>query len=290
MRATLSFILCSALLYSIAFAQKGQETTTAPEPTKPNQVKQEEPVKAVAEKPAPPATQTKAEKTEQTIADKTESSVQQAPPAQEKKEPPAASTPQQKPAEIVQQTKEDQQSATAQKSAPEQKNPSQKPDQTPPVPTRQAATAPAPASAQPQPVKAPAPDAKQTVAAKAPAAAPAAQNTIKQNTSGMSISRASIALSIKDLEPESTGDTFPPEVNRLYCFSHVKNAPESAEIEHRWYWNDDLIGSIPLAVKSVNFRTYSAKTIPAGMVGDWRVAIVNTKNEDVLKMLHFTIK
>ena len=63
------------------------------------------------------------------------------------------------------------------------------------------------------------------------------------------------------------------------------------EIQHRWYWNDDLISSIPLKVKSNNWRTYSIKTIHPGMTGEWMVAIVDVKNnEEVLKTLKFTVK
>jgi hypothetical protein len=113
-----------------------------------------------------------------------------------------------------------------------------------------------------------------------PAAAPA---------SGMIVSRAMIALDVVDREPKDTGSVFPPEVNRLYCFTEIKNGA-GEEIQHRWYWNDDLINTVPLGIRSDRHRTYSAKTIGRGMVGEWRVAIVRTTNEELLKTVHFQIK
>lgn len=132
---------------------------------------------------------------------------------------------------------------------------------------------------------------KSAPAVKQNAAPTAAANQAPgQKKSELTVSRAAIALNINNLEPENAGDTFPPEVKRLYCFTHIKGSSGTSEIQHRWYWNDDLIGTINLPVKSPNYRTYSAKTIPAGMVGEWMVAIVDSKNEEILKMLKIYIK
>jgi hypothetical protein len=105
----------------------------------------------------------------------------------------------------------------------------------------------------------------------------------------MFVSRAAIALDIEEHEPKDTGSVFPPEVKRLYCFSEIKNG-QGSQIEHRWYWKDQLTTTMTLQVITNRFRTQSAKTIVPTMTGDWRVAIVNSKDESVLKMLSFTIK
>jgi hypothetical protein len=108
--------------------------------------------------------------------------------------------------------------------------------------------------------------------------------------SDLTVARAAIALHLEENEPVEPGDVFPVNVKQLYCFSQIKGAKDSAEIEHRWYWNDDLVFSRPLKVKSANWRTYSIKNIYPYMAGDWMVSIVNTKKEEVLKTLKFTIK
>ncbi len=111
----------------------------------------------------------------------------------------------------------------------------------------------------------------------------------EQQTGEMKVSRAAIALDIVDREPKDTSTVFPPEVKRLYCFTEITNG-EGSEIQHRWYWKDDLLNTVTLKVTSKRFRTYSAKTILPGMVGEWRVAVVDSRNEAVLSMVNFTIK
>jgi hypothetical protein len=113
-----------------------------------------------------------------------------------------------------------------------------------------------------------------------------------QNAVGpkITVDRLSICVDIKDNEPDVIDSVFPPQVKRLYCFTSIKGATESSEIQHRWYYNDDLQSTISLKIKSSSWRTYSAKSIPSVYTGEWMVAIVNTKNEEVLKTCKFFIK
>lgn len=111
-----------------------------------------------------------------------------------------------------------------------------------------------------------------------------------QNSSGLEITRAFICLNVNEHEPEGAGNQFPPDVKRLYCFTEVKSNGEPLELQHRWYWKDELMTTIPLKANSTRFRTYSAKSIPAYAVGDWRVAIVNSHNEETLQIISFEVK
>ncbi|MBN1129994.1 MAG: DUF2914 domain-containing protein [Chitinispirillaceae bacterium] len=132
---------------------------------------------------------------------------------------------------------------------------------------------------------------KAAPAVKAETAKKEAKAATAPPASGLSVTKASVAVGLEEYEPVEPGDLFPADIKRLYCFSQVKGASDSTEIEHRWYWNDDMIAAIPLKVKSNNWRTYSIKTIPAGMTGEWMVAIVNPqKEEEVLKTLKFSVK
>ena len=111
------------------------------------------------------------------------------------------------------------------------------------------------------------------------------------SASGLVVTDAAVAVGLDNYKPVEPGDLFPADVKRLYCVSRIKGAQDSTEIEHRWYWNDDLISSIPLKVKSNNWRTYSIKTIVPSMTGEWMVAIVNPqKEEEVLQTLKFSVK
>jgi hypothetical protein len=112
----------------------------------------------------------------------------------------------------------------------------------------------------------------------------------EQNSSGITISRAVICMDVNEHEPEEPGDQFPPNVKRLYCFTEIKSSGEPMEIQHRWYWKDELMSTIPLTIKSARFRTFTAKSIPSYAIGDWRVAIVNSHNEETLQIIKFEIK
>lgn len=133
----------------------------------------------------------------------------------------------------------------------------------------------------------PPPAPRQKSAVKTPA--PKKMQPAPAASSGIIIKRAAIALDVENREPRDTATVFPTAVKRLYCFTEIMNG-EGEEIQHRWYWNDEMLSAVPLKIHSNRYRTYSAKTIVPGMTGEWQVAIVNSKNEEVLKMLKFEIK
>ncbi len=124
---------------------------------------------------------------------------------------------------------------------------------------------------------------------------PAASSIVSPDKSniganGAYVDRIALCLDIKDNEPDIIDSVFPPNVKRLYCFTAIKGARDVSEIQHRWYYNDDLQASVSLKIGSSSWRTYSAKSIPSVYTGEWRVSIVNSKNEEVLKTVKFYIK
>jgi hypothetical protein len=119
---------------------------------------------------------------------------------------------------------------------------------------------------------------------------PHEQKKPEAEKSKVSVDRLAICLNIKDNEPDVIDSVFPPQVRRLYCFTSIKGASEMSEIQHRWYYNDDLQSTVSLKIGSASWRTYSAKSIPSVYTGEWIVAIVNSKNEEVIKVVKFFIK
>jgi hypothetical protein len=161
-----------------------------------------------------------------------------------------------------------------------QPNVTQAPTATPTVQPKQAAVA-----EQPKQAVVAGPSKKATVAEPAkPTASPAA------STSGLSVANAYIAPNLDNDAEQNPKDSFSADIKRLYCISQIKGAKDTMEIQHRWYLNDNLINTVPLMIKSANWRTYSLKTVLPTMVGDWRVAIVNSSKDEVLQTLKFTVK
>jgi hypothetical protein len=130
----------------------------------------------------------------------------------------------------------------------------------------------------------------QAAPARQVAATPQPQQSKPAATSNLQVARGVIALNIVENEPENPGTEFPPEVKRLFCFTQIKGGSPDDVIEHRWYWQEDLMNTVSLNIKSSSWRTHSVKTIPQGFSGEWRVAVVDTKSDAVLQTIKFMVK
>ncbi len=68
----------------------------------------------------------------------------------------------------------------------------------------------------------------------------------------------------------------------LFFFTDVKNLNEQT-IFHRWFYKDQQVAEISLAIYSNQYRTFSSKRILAQHTGPWRVELVNQNNEILAK-------
>ena len=100
---------------------------------------------------------------------------------------------------------------------------------------------------------------------------------------------AVVATGIENLTPVGISDTFPITVGKLYCFTRIKGARQDTTIKHLWFHGDRMVMEITLPIQSLNWRTYSTKTITPSSSGSWRVDIT-TENGTVLQSVPFTIK
>ena len=108
--------------------------------------------------------------------------------------------------------------------------------------------------------------------------------------SGLEVTRAAVCMGIDNREPQESGEKFTKDVGKVYCFSHIKGADRPLNIVHKWYYKYKLMSSIALRIKADNWRTYSYKTIAPDMVGEWKVEIVNSENDEVLQLLKFLVE
>ena len=107
-------------------------------------------------------------------------------------------------------------------------------------------------------------------------------------TEGIFVEEAAVATSIKDLVPEGVAETFPSNVGKLYCYSLVMNG-QGASIIHKWYYKEDLVAALPLAIKYPSHRTYSVKNIFPGTKGEWRVEVTK-EDGTILKTVKFKVE
>lgn len=100
------------------------------------------------------------------------------------------------------------------------------------------------------------------------------------------ICRNVLSESRKAIDP---ANKFPNNVNRLYCFSTIRNMNRPQEIRHVWYFQDKMISSVSMIVGwSYNWRTWSYQTILPQNTGNWSVAVLDTMNQEIGRV-HFSV-
>jgi len=95
---------------------------------------------------------------------------------------------------------------------------------------------------------------------------------------------------VADREPVETGDSFPADVDWLYCHVTLANNGEPTQIHHDWYFEGTLIERITLSIgASPRWRTWSAKKMGPAWVGKWEV-VIKTEGGRELTRASFTLQ
>lgn len=97
---------------------------------------------------------------------------------------------------------------------------------------------------------------------------------------GMHVVRAMLATEIDNLEPTQIvqGAIHELPQRKLFFFTEVQQG-QGQQLYHRWYFNDELVATIPLLIKLNSYRTYSAKVMPEQWQGHWKVAAVTEQGQ-----------
>ncbi len=93
------------------------------------------------------------------------------------------------------------------------------------------------------------------------------------------VSRAVLTTDVVDREPVNVlkNDVKLAQIsNSLSFFSELRNM-QGQTVRHLWYYQDQQLASIELAVSSPRFRTYSTKNIMPEQLGDWRVEVMDAQ-------------
>lgn len=106
----------------------------------------------------------------------------------------------------------------------------------------------------------------------------AAQNTVE--------AELRIAEDVVDREPVGEGEAFPADVGELVAWTSVTGA-EGRVIEHVWRHGEQE-WVVPLNIGGSPWRTWSRKTVPPELAGDWEV-VVRVQDGQVLAMRAFTV-
>lgn len=90
---------------------------------------------------------------------------------------------------------------------------------------------------------------------------------------GLRVEKTVIAVEIHNRDPFGVATVFPGGAGHLYCHSLVLGAGEATEIHHVWFWGEQKMADVPLAVRPGRYRTYSSKRLLPQWTGEWRVEV-----------------
>ena len=103
------------------------------------------------------------------------------------------------------------------------------------------------------------------------------------------IEEAVVCRAVVERTPVEGGDVFPSNVERLYFFTRVSGGGPDVQIYHNWYYGDRQIASVPLSVRSSNWRTWSSKVILPEFIGEWAIEVMSADGQ-LLKKVIFLVQ
>ena len=105
---------------------------------------------------------------------------------------------------------------------------------------------------------------------------------------GASVTEMVFCTSVQERQPTGEATSFGADIGSVTCFTKIIGAAVESSVTHAWYHGDQEMGRVELPVRSSMWRTWSAKTIPTGATGPWRVDVLSAAG-DVLKSASFTV-
>ena len=105
----------------------------------------------------------------------------------------------------------------------------------------------------------------------------------------LKLNEVMICRGVYKRNPIKPGFIFSNNVDSIFCYTKISNKGPKQEIKHLWYYENKLITAVTYNIKtSYNYRSWSKKTILPSQIGEWRVDIIDDK-ENVLGSRKFKI-
>lgn len=102
-------------------------------------------------------------------------------------------------------------------------------------------------------------------------------------SSSITIAVAELTNAVKDrAATELFTDLVPKYVRRLYLFTQVKGA-EGDTVYHRWIYNNQVMATVPLTIKSPLYRTWSSKRLSSAWSGQWYVEVLDSDKKVIYR-------
>jgi len=101
---------------------------------------------------------------------------------------------------------------------------------------------------------------------------------VAQEKSALVLEEIHICSAVEDRQPSGVGTVFPDGVDKIYCFTKIGGAEDTAYVYHVWYFGNNEIARVKLPIKSKSWRTWSSKKLNMGL-GNGHVEIVSESGE-----------
>lgn len=107
--------------------------------------------------------------------------------------------------------------------------------------------------------------------------------------SALEVVDATITTAIENRMPVDKIEVYPADFGKLYYFTRIVGASEETQVTHVWYYEDQEMARVPLAVQSADWRTFSSKRFLPQWRGQWSV-VVEDEQGDALAEVTFRLE
>ena len=95
------------------------------------------------------------------------------------------------------------------------------------------------------------------------------------------VADGTITTAIENQMPVDRIDSYPAGFGKLFCFTRIVGAEKNTAVTHVWYYRDDEMARVTLAVGSADWRTYSSKRFLPQWAGEWKVVVLDSEQNEI---------
>ena len=82
-------------------------------------------------------------------------------------------------------------------------------------------------------------------------------SAVTQEQPALVLEEIHICTAVEDRQPSGVGTVFPDDLDKIYCFTKIGGAEDTAYVDHVWYFGNDEIARVHLPEKEKSWRTWS---------------------------------
>ncbi len=105
----------------------------------------------------------------------------------------------------------------------------------------------------------------------------------------LKVADATITTAVENQMPVDRIEVFAADYGKLYCFTRIVGAESATAVTHVWYYQENEMARVELAVGSSDWRTYSSKRFLPQWIGEWKVVVLDA-DRNVIAEIPFRLE